>query len=330
VELDVKPLNKPNRVREANGGGADLSDLRQYKVALVEDLKQVAFSTSKRMVGSVIDVAVEVGKGQTAERPAAPQAGWVSLWTMADLKDERILVHYFGETLRLRVLSQLQRQATLQPLTKMVEERFRGAGYPIQPAESLMIAKLMALILEYAAPRDNSHDPIRAGRYDLTGFLSGSSPTADMPRWARGMLRLISRDERAASQAVVAVTKMLQNELLWDATMLGFSLVETATGEDVGTEREMFEYATRLLRSLQTTGELDFVHTYMPLVLGGIVINDQLTTDETNFVDALRKLWVIVDERRTEGDENAEPVVEIAEQLIERALQAYGYRRGST
>jgi hypothetical protein len=74
---------------------------------------------------------------------------------------------------------------------------------------------------------------------------------------------------------------------------------------------------------------LRFGYIYMPLVIGGMAINDQITIDDENFIESIRQMWTVLDERRQECDEDTLPVVELAEQVVERALQSYGYRRSS-
>lgn len=330
VEVDAKPLAKAERLREASGGGRfDPNTVRPDKARRIEALKAVRFSTSKRLVRNVLEVTVDVAPGRAA-RPFESEPGWQSLWTMADVPDERVLLKYFGTTLRTRVLPQLRREYTLNPLIEATRERFAAAGFPLQPPESVLIAKVMALVLEYAAPKLHSISPLEAGVYDLTPVLTGSNEALPLPRWARAVLRLIARDERAALHVVPVLTRMAYEDLLRDAIALSFTLVEVATGEDVGTEQEMRLYADRLIESLASKSGLDFVHAYMPLVLGGIIVNEQLKTEDINFIHLMREQWALLDQRRAETGASGEAVIEIAEQLIERALQSYGFRRGST
>lgn len=329
VEIEAKPLAKPGRSRDANGGPSfAANELPAERASRLDDLRQVAFSTAKRAAlgKTVLEAPVQVGGGVTGSRELNP--GWVSLWTMADLNDARLLMDRFGETMRDKVLPALNVEATLEPLTARTHEVFERAGYPLQPSEALVVAKLMALILDYAAPKITGRDPLEAGIYNLEPALEGRARDLTLPYWFEGMLKAVARDERAASHPVAAITRLLYVPLLRDAIDLAFVLVERNTGEDVGTEREKADYAERLIASLSSGGGMDFTHAYMPLVLGGIIVNDRVTMREDRIVEAFRQLWSGLDERRIEADGDS-PVVEITEQVIERALEAYGYRRGT-
>lgn len=330
VEVDAKTLAKADRLREASGGGRfHPGSVRPDKARQIEELKALSYTTSKRLARNVLEVEVNLLAGGQAQ-PFESEPGWQSLWTMADVPDERVLLKYYGDTVRRRVLPQLRREYTVNPLAEATQTRFAAVGFPLHTSEAMLIAKVMALVLEYAAPKLHSISPLTAGVYDLTPFLTGGGETIVMPRWSRALLRLIARDERASLHVVPVLTRMAYNDLLRDAIALSFALVETATGEDVGSEDEMQVYADRLLETMTAREGMDFVHAYMPLVLGGIVINEQMKTDDINFIHLLREQWALLDERRAETGEAGEPVIEIAEQLIERALQSYGFRRGST
>ncbi len=330
LEVDVKPLAKAERLREASGGGRfHPGSVRADKARQLEALKTLTFTTTKRLARNILEVSVEVTAGGHA-RLFDAEPGWQSLWTLADVPDERVLLKYYGDTLRTRVIPQLRREYTLSPLIDATQARFAAAGFRLHSPETVLIAKVMALVLEYSAPKLHGFSPLTAGYYDLSPFFAGGGQTAHMPRWSRALLRLIARDERTAMHAVPVLTRMAYDDLLRDAIALSFQVVEAATGEDVGTEQEMAVYADRLIEALQTQAGMDLVHAYMPLVLGGIVINEQLKTEDVNFIHLLRELWALLDERRTETGDDGAPVIDIAEQLIERALQSYGFRKGST
>lgn len=330
VEVDSKPLKKAERLREASGGGRfKPASVRADKAQQIEALKGLQFSTNKRLARNVLETTVEVKTGGKAS-PFSGEPGWHSLWTMADIPDLRVLLHYYGDLLRVKVFPQLRREYTLTPLTEATSARFAAAGLPLNQVEALLIAKVMALVLEYAAPKLHHLSPLTAGVYDLTPFVSGGGDVAQMPRWARAVLRLIARDERTALHVVPVMTRMIYNDLLRDAISLSFSLVETATGEDVGTDDEMREYADRIIDAIKNQSGMSLMLAYMPLLLGGIIVNEQLKTEDVNFIHLLREQWALLDQRRTDGGEQGEAVLELAEHLIERALQTYGFRRGST
>jgi hypothetical protein len=327
VEVDAKPQSKPGRARDANGGvPIDMAGAGAL-LAKLNEVKQVTFSAAKRMGRNILDAPVQLVAAKPGDKVDL-NAGWVSLWTMSDVADDAVLLKRYAELFQFRVLRQLKRENTVKPLTEATQARFEAAGFTLKGGEAAMIAKLMALILEYAAPQDNSHNPLEAGIYNLSPLLSGSAQP--MPRWVPGMLRALARDERVAAHAPQIVTKTLYEDLLRDALDLAFSLVETATGEDLGSEQEMQDYSDRVVQSLSTKTGIDFVHVYLPLVLGGLLINDQIAASDENMIELIRQMWLVLDERRFECGDDDQPVVDMAEMIIERVLQKYGYRKGST
>lgn len=332
VELEAKSSGKPGRVRENEGGPAFnpavLPPDRQKGLAAIKGL---SFSAAKRMGRAVLDVPVTLA----APDPSAPvrevKPGWFSLWSLADVEDERFLMNRYGEALRFKILPGLKHERTLMPLVEATRNRFEAAGFPLDYFEALMIGKLMALLLEYALPKEFGHDPLVSGKFNLYPLLTGAGGEfRHAPRWFRGLVKAIARDERAAGAAIGLLQKPLYDLLLRDALDLGFILVEQHTGENVGDDKEMDDYASTLLQKLHGESGLSFIHVYMPLVMAGITVNEIIVTDDDNMIEALRQLWVVLDGRRELADENTLPVVELTEQVIERALETYGFRRGST
>ncbi len=80
------------------------------------------------------------------------EPGWQSLWTLADVPDERVLLKYYGDTLRTRVIPQLRREYTLTALTDATQARFAAAGFRLHTPETVLIAKVMALVLDTRPP----------------------------------------------------------------------------------------------------------------------------------------------------------------------------------
>src|SRR5690606_1705600 len=113
-------------------------------------------------------------------------------WTLADVSDLRVLLKYFGPIFRRRVLAQLRREYTVNPLAEATRTRFAAAGFPLHASEAVLIAKTMAQVLEYAAPKLHNISPLTAGTFDLTPVLAGTNETLALPRWSRALLRLIA------------------------------------------------------------------------------------------------------------------------------------------
>lgn len=328
VEIETRAAGKVERLRGAAGGAlVTPAALPEALREQLEGLTPLRYAVAKRLGRNLIDVPLSVS-AHGSTHPVKPQPESVSLWTLGEL-DERALLRRYAEPFKNRIIGQIRRQHSLMPLGQMTQKRFSEAGYPLKTVETLLIAKLLALILEYAAPTFTGHSPLDAKHYNLQPLLTGSDKLEDAPRWFRGFLHTLGRHENALAQPLLAIMRLHYDDLLRDAVDLAFQLVETNTGENVGSEAEMADYRERILEALNNRGMLRFAYVYMPLVLGGMTINERVTLENENFIESMRQMWAVLDERRAECDDDTLPVVDLAEQVVERALQTYGLRRSS-
>jgi hypothetical protein len=333
VELDVKVQGKPARVRAQTGGGTvDPATMPETALKQIEALKKMAFGITKRMGRNIIDVPLEVTLGKPEPMPEL-KPGWVSVCKLTDYRDDRLLLHAYGETLQVQSLPSFKRANIYKPLVETTQIRFGTAGFPLKEPEAHAIAKLMTIILEFAAPKMTGHGYTNAGVYGVTPLLERDPLTLDrammLPHWTRAMLKAIARDERVASHPVQAATRLVYDELLRDSIEYAFELVETATGENLGSPEEMEHYADRvieLLKSGQGDSGLDFNRVYLPLIMGGIIVNDQMLTEKEDPAELLKGISHAL-EARLQTDPNADPtIVDMTGLLLERTGQKYGYR----
>lgn len=323
VDVEVRPQSKAKSDRQPGG---DLSPAVTQKV---QNMARLDFVT-KRRGRSSIEVPVTVGSGQPA-KANKPAAGWFSLWSLENA-DDVFLIQRCGALVRTHTFKQLTRDSLLPPLRDLTQKRFEAVGYPLKPEEVSIVAKLMMLVVEYGQAGRMGHDPITAGTFEVLAYLKddwqpGEIPP-QLPRWFQSLLRHVVQDERIAAQPMAILPK-LYLLLLRDSVDLGFKLVTQMTGVELGTEADMREYGDNLLERLKTTGEMDFAHAYMPLVIGGTVISDTMALPDEDRVETLRQLWIVLDQRRGECDDDSQPIYDIAEDVLEDSLQKYGHRRSS-
>lgn len=340
VEIKAQPLakggTKPQRVRLPDGGGElDLSHLPAELAEKVEELKNLVFVTQPkgRITGSsVLETQFSVMTGKLGEIVDF-KPGWVSLWTLGFHQDDRLLLHRYREVMQNNVLPKLKRARLFQPLLDATTTRFEKAGYALKPVEAQFIAKLLTLILEYAAPSDiasGAHGGLAAGDFNLIPLLDAER-LADprpiiVPRWCGGFLRLLTNDARVASYPVESITRMLYLDLLRDAMSFAFRLVQQNTGEELGDDNEMKEYIENVILALEGHGKLDFTHVYMPLVLGGLTVFDNVIMPGEKLDELVNLTGHMLEERAKEKDADNELVFSIAHRLIDRAVMKYGYR----
>lgn len=335
MELNAKPLGKPQRIRLPEGGGLfEPNSLDEATREKVDDLKPLKFSASKRssLRGTVLETAFSVMSGRVGALVDL-KPGWVSLWSLRDHLDDRMLLLRYMETMKDVVLPALNRNTVYKPLLAETIKRFETINFPLKPIEATFIAKLLTLIVEYAAPQQathGSHGYLAAGSYNLMPLLTAERLASDepvvLPRWASGMLRAIVRDERAARYPVQALVRFLYDDLIYDAAVHAFHVIETATGEDLGNDSEIDSYVEQLLRMLSGDVPINFTHAYLPLILGGILIYDRVLLGDEKLGELLDEMREILAERRPDLTSDSEPIYNMAAQLIEQAMMKYGYK----
>ena len=76
---------------------------------------------------------------------------------------------------------------------------------------------------------------------------------------------------------------------LYDAILLGFSTIDPKVKEDLGDMSERVNYANRVLAWFAGEGEPDPSYIYLPLAMGGIVVNMLVASKDEN-------PWLVVDQ----------------------------------
>ncbi len=191
------------------------------------------------------------------------QAHYESLWTYEDMADERELVIAKIPDAR-RVAGGLTRTRVYRPLLAAVEERFADRGIPLHPGESSAIAKLMTYTLDEGLELEPGFD-------------------VEESRWFQTLCQVLAHDEHMEDldRGELAV-RYLFDATLYDAVLLGFGVIAPKVKEDLGDTAERINYANRILTWFAGQGDADLSYVYLPLVLGGVVINQIVTNKDDN------------------------------------------------
>ena len=332
VEIEVKPLSKANRIRAAEGGGrVEAERLSEESKGKIEALKTASYVTNKHFGRNVIDVPITMMSGGVGVMTDF-SPGWVSVSKVSDFGDDRLLLHYYGGVVQVNTLPKLKRSIMLEPLFEATKTRFAEAGAPLHDAEASAIARLMTIILEYATPRFNAHGNMAAGVYDVETLLVRDSFSFEkvppLPHWFRAFLNILGRDERAASHVAQVIPRYLYDDLLRDAVDFGFALVDEATGEDLGSAGERETYREQVIKALDEKSGVDFSRIYLPLVMGAVLINDQMVVNKENPAELLREIGKAMEERKAETGSADEEIFAMTTQIIGRVGQRYGFYAG--
>lgn len=333
MEVKVKALEKPGRIRNAEGGGGVfINTLRPEVREELENLRKLSFSTEKRFgLRDVLEVSFGVMPGRLGQI-ANLQPGWVNLWSLSDHSDEEALLTRYGARLVERALPQLRGEQALTPLLEATQTHFSATGYTLHPGEALMIAKLLTFMLEMSAPSDDAIDYLDNPAFNIRDILekhaaeeaeNGAAP--ELPRWFDGLLHHVARNEELIRAPAQVVSKLLYLDLVRDVIPHTFRMLKIATGQELGTAEEIEAYADQLHRRLVEKQEMDFTHTYMPLVLGGIMVYDRIVGKDEELLESLRSVSDALMERDADLTDDDEPVFEIAKELINRHARQFGF-----
>jgi hypothetical protein len=332
VEIETKPLEKAGRIRANDGGGTfDAASLPPENREMIESLSSLKYTGEKKTGRPILEAPLPLMSGGSASLPML-KPRYIPLWRMGMYEDARPLLHYYGDLLLTVVFPKLRRNELYQPLYRATQERFHKAGFDLYEPEIALITKLMLLIIEYAAPVERAHGFMAAREFAIAPMLKNNpldiSEPPKLPRYLWGLLRLIERDRSTAEQPIPALTTALYDDLLYDSGCFGFDLVERETGEDLGSPAEIEHYMGDLIDMIRGGDGLDFSRVYLPLILGGLIINEQIPASKESPSELLKSLTRIVSQRSVHLTDDALPLLDMTNHLIERMGQKYGFRSG--
>jgi len=329
MDVKMKPAGdgKPSRVRFEDGGGLVVPEqLGEGMAEKVEELTHLNWTADK--VGGLRSTGLEVKFGLmsgTVGKIADLKPGWESLWTMADLVDNALLLQKFRKQLSAQVLPALTAEQLYSTAVLTVGDNFQKAGFTLSKWERIVIAKMMSLVLIFGAP--NKVMELVAGRFNLRPKLAEDANlnNLNLPHWVSEYLNLVNREPRALQAPSKAIFQFCFEGLLRDAAELAFERIELALDESLGTGKEHETYINQLMQDYKS-GELGFTQVYLPLVLGGITAADLVVLPNDNMEDAVHDLREMVDARRSQFyNEDTAGLFQIIDRLMEKVLLKYGY-----
>lgn len=325
VQIEIQVETKQRelvRVRNENGGttyrptkpNAHVDALRQLTYSVEAMLAKAA---GVRLGGSsaskaLLSVHFEVLPAAISALPTELKPEYVTLWSAADyvetppelavaftddvFKDETAVA--LSDSNRTQpanlngVLSQLTPDQVFFPLLKLTQTYFEHAHYRLWAGEAVMVAKLLARVLE-------NHD---------TG------------RWIDTLTHMLAQQpEIAISPDVESVLDRVYPDLIHDAAIQGFQTLTQSTGEDFGTHDEMVEYADGLVALLTGSGDpLDIIHAYLPLALAGLEANAHIVMSGEKPAQTVDLFASATQKRAAEENDNNQFIFEMARKLIGR------------
>jgi hypothetical protein len=331
MAVQVKPLAKPQRIRQTNGGGP-VNALNEAVQAEMEELGKLHFSTDKQFgLSDMLEVPFGVMSGRVGH-DVDPHPGWVSLWTMSDYDDPAGMFQSYAKLLAEHVLPKLTPEHMLEPLRQATLSNFEKAGYALKPAEALFIAKMLARVLQLADPvhdlgdyrADHVYNVLQTIHTHLGDGAEADGPV-ELPYWCQAMLRAIADNREAARHPVNIISQRLYHDLLRDAVPLAIQLIENEVGTTLGSSEDAQNYTEQLIHQLNQSAGLAFDYVYMPLVMGGLICGSRVVIQREHLDDSIRGLQSALEVRRAEQNEANTPVFEMAGQILDRYSQQFNF-----
>jgi hypothetical protein len=316
IELQVERKERnPILHRDANGGRPMLeAEIPAEKAALYSATKLMTFSAefaAKTGNKATLISTFTVEKPTVAGLPTESKPSFSPLWLVADLKDAATLAALAAKanqppkkaTPAALLLPHFNRTNTFFPLLVATQRRFDAAGYRLWAGEAVLIAKLIAHVLEMGSPAD---------------FGSGA---ASEPLWFAhlGEIGKAAPDLLVAEKISTLVLDYLYDIALYDAATYGFALLKSAANEDFGSAEEIDEFVTGLLNSLNqapNAPSIDLSRAYLPLVLAGLTLNSRLVMPDEDAAETRALFGRGLGKRAAERDENTDFIFTLANTLL--------------
>lgn len=312
VDVQIIPQAAYRVVRVSDPAHADYYDFfHASSVTPLRSLQSLEFSATTCPANNAtrLEAPFFVVDAVTTARPAEVSAGWTSLWTLDDLSGDRAQIQRYGEVILERFLPVLTEERLLDPLRRITEERIKLAGYNIQPVEVDYIARLQVAVLSLAVMPAGDQPSLYHVGYSLRQAAHTASTLIALPNWCRGLLELLETDAHTAEQPIYTLTTLLYDDLLRDAMALGFDRIRSFTGAALGSEDDEHVYGEHVLNILsRADSQPTFTDIYLPLVLGGIIVDRQAALSQRAQQQRLSEIDARVQQRWMERTAENEPI----------------------
>jgi hypothetical protein len=271
VAVRYRTAKPGQQVRPPTGGvPPSVLSVSPFKMQVLREIKFIARPWHES--NDILTVSFDVAPKKLPPPQQTLSARYETLWAQEEVAEERQLARNKMQDAR-RVATMLTRYSSYVPLMQTIDEIYTRRGLPLHPGEVKAIAKLLVYTLEDGLELE-------------PGF------SVEKSRWFQTLCRLLVSNPELERKdgGEIAVSYLLQ-PALYDAILLAFALIQHKVREDLGDERERVNYANRFLIWFNGQGEPDLTYVYLPLVMGGVVINQIATRREDN-------PWIMLDELR--------------------------------
>jgi hypothetical protein len=221
-----------------------------------------------------------------------------SHWTVADLPIQGKARHYVNDQ-RLYLLPKVKREALYRVFLEESRERFLDAGIELQVGEAIFLAKVLTFAVEYFLKRPAWQDAILVPAYALA-----------------------YRYELEMDDPVFLIARADYARIARLAISLSFGLLRQLLKEDTWTLEEQRAVAELVADRVERGGALSVEFLYLPLLLGGIIVAQQVEMSGEDLQQSIELIDQAREERDPELAENPE-LVSILDRLLQIARSRF-------
>ncbi len=244
------------------------------------------------------ELALKLHIDGPAETPAGDDLTptYVSHWTVEDLPLRGKAQQYVNDQ-RMYILPRLLRQPLYLAAMEESQARLRDAGLPLNIGEALFLAKILTFAGEYFLGRPDRQDAVLVPAYMLA-----------------------FRYNLPVSDPIMLIARAGYARLVRLAASLSFGLLRQRLGRDPWSMEEQLAVTDLLADRVERGGELPAEFLYLPLLLGGLLVANQVLMPGENPAQSLGLLAKARQQRASELAENPE-LIAILDQLLASAAQ---------
>ncbi len=275
VRLAIRHRNRTGKAVRASIRGAPPSALSvsPFKLQALRDVVWV--DPAHDLSPEVIRLSFDVNAKRLPDSRQSLKSVYETLWTQERMRDERRNILSKIDQAH-SVATSFTRMAIFDTLLRTVDDAYALHGLPLHPGETAAIAKM----LMYTLGDRSEIDP----HYKV-----------EDQHWFHVLCQVLAHDDQVAlwTPGEIVVTYLFESTM-YDAVMLAFSLILSRIKVDLGDSAERVEYANKIMRWLSGYADPDLVFIYLPLALGGVIINHWVTwpgDDPWAVIDGLREAY---------------------------------------
>ncbi len=216
-----------------------------------------------------VTVYFDIAPKALPEVQQALKPNYEVLWTQEKMPSERRNISSKLDEARV-LAATFTRPEIFDSLLNAVTEVYANCGLPLHPGEASAIARMLTYTLDHRSHLDPNYK-------------------VEDQRWFQALCQVLAHDERIAQwEPGEIVARYLFEPVMYEAILVAFSVIRPRVHVNLGDRAERIHYANRLLLWLGGQAEPDVAYIYLPLALGGILVNHQVTWRGDN-------PWVVID-----------------------------------